>query len=93
MRAEVKKALKEELKAVRNTRISILIGLTMVILDVILVTTSIFSLYSLIFVLPLILIIRHQIQEHRIKSMVLIFARYLVDEEYAKTFNTEDDEK
>jgi len=40
MKTEVKKALKEELKAVRNTRISILIGLTMVILDIILVTTS-----------------------------------------------------
>ena len=93
MKAEVKKALKEELKAVRNTRISILIGLTMVILDIILVTTSIFSTYSLIFVLPLILIIRHQIQEHRIKSMVLILARYRVDEEYAKTFNVENDEK
>jgi hypothetical protein len=93
MRAEVKKALKEELKAVRNTRISILIGLTMVILDIILVTTSIFSIYSLIFILPLILIIRKQVQEFRVNEMLLILTRYLIDEEYAKTFNTENDEK
>ena len=93
MKAEVKKALKEELKAVRNTRISILIGLTMVILDIILVTTSIFSIYSLIFILPLILIIRKQVQEFRVNEMLLILTRYLIDEEYAKTFNTENDEK
>ena len=93
MRAEVKKALKEELKAVRNTKISILIGLTMVILDIILVTTSIFSIYSLIFILPLILIIRKQVQEFRVNEMLLILTRYLIDEEYAKTFNTENDEK
>jgi hypothetical protein len=93
MKAEIKKALKEELKAVRNTRISILIGLTMVILDIILVTTSIFSIYSLIFILPLILIIRKQVQEFRVNEMLLILTRYLIDEEYAKTFNTENDEK
>ena len=93
MKAEVKKALKEELKAVRNTRISILIGLTMIILDIILVTTSIFSIYNLAFVLPLIFIIRKQIQEYRINEMMLILTRYLIDEEYAKTFNVENDEK
>jgi hypothetical protein len=93
MRAEIKELLKDELKAVSKSKTSILVGIAMVILDIILVTTSIFSIYSLIFILPLILIIRKQVQEFRINEMLLILTRYLIDEEYAKTFNTENDEK
>ena len=93
MRAEIKELLKDELKAVSKSKTSILVGIAMVILDIILVTTSIFSIYSLIFILPLILIIRKQVQEFRVNEMLLILTRYLIDEEYAKTFNTENDEK
>jgi hypothetical protein len=93
MRAEIKELLKDELKAVSKSKTSILVGIAMVILDVVLVLTSIFSIYSLIFILPLILIIRKQIQEFRVNEMMLILTRYLIDEEYAATFNTEDDEK
>lgn len=93
MRSEIKEVLKEEIKAVQKSKTSILIGVVMVVLDIILVITSVFSVYSLIFLLPLIIIIRKQIQEYHINQMVLILARYLVDEEYAKTFNLEENEK
>ena len=43
--------------------------------------------------MPLIFIIRKKIQEYRINEMMLILTRYLIDEEYAKTFNVETDEK
>ena len=93
MKAEIKEVLKNELKAVQKSKVSILVGVTMIALDVTLVLTSIFSIYSLIFILPLVFVIRKQIQEYRINQMMLILARYLVDEEYAKTFNIETDEK
>jgi hypothetical protein len=93
MKAEIKALLKDELKAVSKSKTSILIGLAMVTLDIILVTTSLISLYSLIFVLPLALVIRKQINEYRFNQMLLILTRYLIDEEYAKTFNTDEDGK
>jgi hypothetical protein len=93
MKAEIKALLKDELKAVSKSKTSILIGLAMVTLDIILVATSLISLYSLIFVLPLALVIRKQINEYRFNQMLLILTRYLIDEEYAKTFNTDEDGK
>jgi hypothetical protein len=93
MKAEIKALLKDELKAVSKSKTSILIGLAMVTLDIILVATSLISLYSLIFVLPLALVIRKQINEYRFNQMLLILTRYLIDEEYAKTFNTNEDGK
>jgi hypothetical protein len=89
MKAEIKALLKDELKAVSKSKTSILIGILMVILDIVLVLTSIFSVYSLIFILPLIFVIRKQIQEYRVNQMMLIFTRYLIDEEYAKTLDNE----
>jgi hypothetical protein len=91
MKAEIKELLKNELKAVSKSKTSILVGITMIALDVVLVLTSIFSIYSLIFVLPLILVLRKQIHEYRVNQMMLILSRYIVDEEYAQTFNTEED--
>jgi hypothetical protein len=82
MRAEIKEVLKNELKAVQKSKTSILIGIAMVALDIILVITSIFSVYTLIAMLPLVFIIRKQIYEYRINRMVLIFMRCLVDDEY-----------
>jgi hypothetical protein len=89
MKAEIKALLKDELKAVSKSKTSIALGITMIALDVLLVLTSIFSVYSLIFILPLIFVIRKQIQEYRVNQMMLIFTRYLIDEEYAKTLDNE----
>lgn len=89
MKAEIKALLKDELKAVSKSKTSIALGITMIALDVLLVLTSIFSVYSLIFILPLIFVIRKQIQEYRVNQMMLIFTRYLIDEKYAKTLDNE----
>jgi hypothetical protein len=91
MKAEIKELLKDELKAVSKSKTSILVGVAMITLDVVLVLTSAFSIYSLIFTLPLILIIRKQIHEYRVNQMMLILTRYIIDEEYAETLNTEED--
>ena len=90
MKEEIKKLLENELKAVSKSKTSILVGVAMIALDVILVLTSLISFYSLIFILPLILAIRNQLQEYRINLIVLTLARLMVDKEYEATFNTED---
>jgi hypothetical protein len=82
MKAEIKALLKDELKAVSKSKTSILIGITMVILDVALVLTSVFSISSLIFVLPLIFVIRKQIQEYQLNQAMLVFTRMLIDDEF-----------
>ena len=93
MKAEIKEVLKDELKAVQKSKIAILVGIGMVALDVVLVITSFISIYSLIFTLPLIFLIRKQIQEYRMNEMILILTRVIIDEDYAKTFNTDENGK
>ena len=93
MKAEIKALLKNELKAVSKSKTSILVGIAMIILDVALVLTSVFSISSLLFIIPLIIVIRKQIQEYHMNEMVLNLTRYLIDDEYSQTFKTETDEK
>jgi hypothetical protein len=92
MKEEIKALLKDELKAVSKSKKSILVGTAMVALDVLLVATSLISFYSLIFILPLIFILRKQIHEYRVNQMMLILTRYLIDDEYSQTFNTKEEE-
>ena len=92
MKEEIKKLLENELKAVSKSKKSILVGVAMIALDVILVLTSLISFYSLIFILPLILAIRNQLQEYRINLIVLTLARLMVDKVYEATFNTEEED-
>ena len=93
MRTEIKELLKDEHKAVQKSKIAVLVGIGMVALDVVLVITSFISIYSLIFTLPLIFLIRKQIQEYRMNEMILILTRVIIDEDYAKTFNTDENGK
>ena len=93
MKAEIKEVLKDEIKAVQKSKIAVLIGIGMVALDVVLVISSFISIYSLIFTLPLIFLIRKQIQEYRMNEMILILTRVIIDEDYAKTFNTDENGK
>ena len=93
MKAEIKEVLKDEIKAVQKSKIAVLVGIAMVALDVVLVITSFISIYSLIFTLPLIFLIRKQIQEYRMNEMILILTRVIIDEDYAKTFNTDENGK
>ena len=93
MKAEIKEVLKDELKAVQKSKIAVLVGIGMVALDVVLVISSLISFYSLIFTLPLIFLIRKQIQEYRMNEMILILTRVIIDEDYAKTFNTDENGK
>ena len=93
MRTEIKELLKDELQVVSKSKTSILVGVAMVILDVVLVSTSFITIYSLIFTLPLAFLIRKSYNEYQLNQAMLIFTRMLIDEEYSQTFKTEQDEK
>jgi hypothetical protein len=82
MKTEIKKLLKEEIKAVNNSKISIIIGLVMVILNSLLVAASIINPYSLFFIFPLVFIIQRQIDEFRINQIILMINRAIIDEDY-----------
>jgi len=93
MRTEIKELLKDELQAVSKSKTSILVGVAMVILDVVLVSTSFITIYSLIFTLPLAFLIRKSYNEYQLNQAMLIFTRMLIDDEYSETPNTTQDEK
>lgn len=93
MRTEIKELLKDEIQAVSKSKTSILVGVAMVILDVVLVSTSLITIYSLLFTLPLAFLIRKSYNEYQLNQAMLIFTRMLIDEEYSQTFKTEQDEK
>ena len=82
MKAEIKALLKDELKAVSKSKTSIIVGVVMVILDVVLVLTSFLSIYSLIFTLPLLFLVRKSYRDYQLNQAMLIFTRMLVDEEF-----------
>lgn len=84
MNQEIKELLKNEIKAVNQSRVSVIIGIAMVLLDVALVISSVFSIYSLLFILPLVFIVRKQLFEYQLNQAILTFTRYIVDDEFSK---------
>ena len=91
MKNEVKEALKGEINSVRQSKLKVITGIMLLLLDIGLVISSYVTPYSLIFTLPLLYIIRKQIFEYRINSAVLMLTRYLIDDEYSKQFDKEND--
>jgi len=89
MRSEIKEVLKDQIQEVNKSKTTVITGMAMVALDVILVLSSVLNIYSLLFVLPLIIIVRKQLFEYRIKHASLIFMRYIIDEEFQKEFDQE----
>ena len=72
MKEEIKELLKEEIKAVNKSRISVIIGLIMIILNSFLVMMTIINPYSLIFIFPLVIVVQRQINEFRTNQIILI---------------------
>lgn len=90
MKTEIKELLKEEIKAVNNSKISIIIGLIMVILNSLLVAASIINPYSLFFIFPLVFIIQHQVDEFRMNRIILMINRAILDEDFLNELTKEE---
>jgi hypothetical protein len=91
MKAEIKKLLKEEIKAVNNSRISVIVGLVMIILNSLLVAASIINPYSLFFIFPLVFIIQRQMDEFRLNQIILMVNRAVIDEDYVNELTKEEE--
>jgi hypothetical protein len=87
MRAEIKELLKDKIQEVNKSRTSFIVGVILVVLDVVLVISSILNIYSLIFMLPLVYIVRRQFILYKIKQSSLMLMRFLVDDEYDIDFD------
>jgi hypothetical protein len=87
MRAEIKELLKDKIQEVNKSKTSFIVGALLLVLDVALVISSIFNIYSLIFILPLVYIVRRQFILYRIKQSSLMLMRFLVDDEYDIDFD------
>jgi hypothetical protein len=87
MRKEIKELLKDKIQEVNQSKVSFIIGAVMVILDVVLVISSVLNIYSLIFALPLVYVVRRQFILYKIKQSSLMLMRFLVDDEYDIDFD------
>lgn len=87
MKSTIKELLKEDIKEVNQSKKKVITGVVLLIADIILVTLSLLSIYTLILTLPLLFILRKQIMDYRMKKMVLVLTRYILDDEFAKEFD------
>ena len=83
MKKEIKELLKKEIKEVNQSRFKVITGVILLILDIVLVSFSLASIYTLIITFPLVYIIRKQMMEFQLKNMMYILSRCIVDDEYS----------
>lgn len=82
MKKEIRESLKKEIKEVNQSKAKVATGIILLISDIVLVSLSLVSIYTLIFTLPLLYIIRKQMMEFQLKNMMYILSRCLIDDEY-----------
>ena len=87
MRVEIKEILKDKIQEVNKSKVSFIVGVVMLMLDVVLVLSSVLDIYSLISTLPLVYIVRRQFILYKIKQSSLMLMRFLVDDEYDIDFD------
>lgn len=87
MRVEIKEILKDKIQEVNKSKVSFIVGVVMLMLDVVLVLSSVLDIYSLIITLPLVYIVRRQFILYKIKQSSLMLMRFLVDDEYDIDFD------
>ena len=79
MKAETKEILKDRIQEVNQSKTSFLIGAAMIILDVVLVLSSILNIYSLIIILPLVHVVRRQFILYKINRATLMLMESLIE--------------
>ena len=87
MQDKVKELLKKEINAVNQSRTKVITGVVLLLADIVLLTLSFLNIYTLILTLPLLFIVRKQIMDYRMKKMVLLLTRYIIDDEFANEFD------
>ena len=93
MDSEVKELLKKEIKLVNQSKFKVGVGVGLLLTNLMLVMFSLLDIYTLVFSIILLYIVWNQVAEYRINKMTLVLMRYIVDEEFAKEFDKEREEK
>ena len=83
---EIKKLLSKKTIEVNQSRLTVIVGLLLLVTNVVLVILTITSIYTLIFILPLLYILRKQFREFQMKKMVYDLSRCIVDEEFYQNY-------
>jgi hypothetical protein len=70
MKTETKELLKDKIQEVNQSKVSFIVGAVMVVLDIVLVLSSVLNIYSLIFALPLVYVVRRQFILYKINILL-----------------------
>ena len=93
MEKEIKDLLEKEIKSVNQSRLKVIIGVGLLTANIVLLLMGILEISTLIFTLILIFSVWSVIMDHGINKAVLALMRYIVDEEFAKDFDKENNNK
>ena len=93
MEKEIKDLLEKEIKSVNQSRLKVIVGVGLLTANIVLLLMGILEISTLIFTLILIFSVWSIIMDHGINKAVLALMRYIVDEEFAKDFDKENNNK
>jgi len=89
MDKEIKDLLEKEIKSVKQSRLKVIVGVGLLTANIVLLLMGILDISTLIFTLILLFSVWSIVMDHGINKSVLVLMRYIVDEEYAKEFDKE----
>jgi len=90
MDKEIKELLEKEIKSVNQSRLKVIIGVGLLIANIILLLMGLLDISTLIFTLILIFSVWNVIMDHGINKSVLTLMRYIIDSDFKKKFDEED---
>ena len=89
MEKEIKDLLKNEIKSVNQSRLKVIIGSILLSANILLLFLGLLDITTLVFTLVLIFSLWSIIVDYRVNKAGLALMRYIVDDEYRKAFNKE----
>ena len=93
MEKEIKDLLEKEIKSVNQSRLKVIVGVGLLTANIVLLLMGILEISTLIFTLILLFSVWSIVMDYRVNKAVLVLMRYIVDEEYAKDFDKENNNK
>tara|TARA_R110000796_G_scaffold66629_1_gene153177 strand:+ start:464 stop:742 length:279 start_codon:yes stop_codon:yes gene_type:complete len=90
MDKEIKELLEKEIKSVNQSRLKVIIGVGLLTANIVLLLMGLLDISTLIFTLILIFSVWNVIMDHGINKSVLTLMRYIIDSDFKKKFDEED---
>ena len=93
MDKEIKELLEKEIKLVNQSGLKVIVGVGLLTANIVLLLMGVLEISTLIFTLILLFSVWSIVMDYRVNKAVLVLMRYIVDEEYAKDFDKENNNK